>query len=75
MPPEVVGASNATHELLGSQKAGASKGPIASRRQKSVESGVTQWVEAIKATKLHSSGSQNSGVRVQVVKWPGRQRR
>ena len=75
MPLEAVGASKATPRLLGRQRPGASKGPIASRRQKSGASKDLIWVKAVKATRRQSSGSQNSGVRVPVVKDPGRQRR
>ena len=75
MPPGGIGASNATPNLLGRQRPGASKGPKASRRQKSGASKDLIWVKAVKATRRQSSGSQNSGVRVHVVKGPGRQRR
>ena len=73
--PEVIGASKAIPRLLGRQRPGASKGPKSSRRQKSGASKGPLWVEAIKATRHQSSGSQNSGVRVHVVKGPGRQKR
>ena len=75
MPPGGIGASNATLNLQGRQRPGASKVPKASRRQKSGASKGPLWVEAVKATRRQSSGSQNSGVRVHVVKGPGRQRR
>ena len=65
--PEFTGASKATPRLLGRQRPGASEGPIASRRQKSGASRDPIWVEAVKATRRQSSGSQNSGVRVHVV--------
>ena len=73
--PEFTGASKATLRLLGRQRPWASKGPKASRRQKSGASKGPLWVKAMKATRRQSSGSQNSGVRVHVVKGPGRQRR
>ena len=61
MPPEGNGASNATPRywgvkyhlrLLGRQRPGASKGPIASQRQKSGASKDAIWVKAVKATTL-----------------------